>query len=306
MSRRGTFRSAVAAFDTHQCIDSAGSLTFFSVLSIFPAMLAILSLFGTFGWRHEATSALLSIIGDVAPVSVATAIRGPVVQVTGSAAVGVAFFAGIVLAIWTASGYVSAFARAMNRIHGLTEQRPYWKRKPIQVLITVVAMALILIVVVVIVFTGPVMDALGEVFGISATAAIAWSIVKWPILAAAVVVMIALLYSSTPDTQRHRFRWFSAGGLVAVGLIVLASAGFGIYVAGFSRYNASYGSLAGIIIFLIWLWIANLALLFGAELDAVRAQPQPAIADSEEARDQAGGVARDEARDEARERRSEA
>lgn len=257
-------------FIDKQCIDSASSLTYFAFLSIFPAILAVLSLFGLFGWRRQATDALLSIIRDVAPPAATEAVRDAVDQVTGSSAVGFAFVGGIVVALWTASGYIGAFSRAMNRIRGVRRVPPYWRRKPVQLLITLVAVALALVVVTVIVVSGPVLDAVGNALGVSAATKLVWSIVKWPMLAVAVVLMIVLLYYATPDVRERRLRWFSPGAVLALALIVVASGGFGVYVANFSHYNQSYGSVAGIVFFLVWMWLANLALLFGAEFDMER------------------------------------
>lgn len=270
-------RRAMRGFIDKQCIDSASSLTYFAFLSIFPAILAMLSLFGLFGWRRQATDALLSIIRDLAPPAATEAVRDAVDQVTGSSAVGFAFVGGIVVALWTASGYIGAFSRAMNRIRGVRHVPPYWRRKPVQLLITLVAVALMLVVVTVLVVSGPVLDAVGNALGVSAAAKLAWSVVKWPVLAAAIVLMIVLLYYATPDVRERRFRWFSPGALLALALIVVASGGFGIYVANFSHYNQSYGSVAGIVFFLVWMWLANLALLFGAEFDMERERTVRAI-----------------------------
>ena len=261
-------RRTIREFGLDQCIDSAGSLTYFGILSGFPALLAVFSLLGVVGQRKQATEAVMSIVKDVAPGSAASIVRGPIEQFASSPVAGFALIFGIVLAIWSASGYVGAFARAMNRIYEIDEGRPFWKRKPQQLLITLVVILLVLIMVVVLIVSGPVTDALGNALGAGAVVETVWSIAKWPLLAVAFVLMIALLYYATPNVQQPRFRWVTIGGVTALVLIVLASLGFGIYVANFSHYNKSYGSLAGIIIFLIWLWITNLALLFGAELDA--------------------------------------
>jgi membrane protein len=261
-------RRTLREFALDQCIDSAGSLTYFGVLSLFPAMLAIFSLLGVLGQRKQAAAAVLNLVKQVAPGSAAGALRAPIEQFANSPGAGVALISGIVLAIWSASGYVSAFSRAMNRIYEVDEGRPYWKRKPVQLLVTVVVIVLVLVIAIGLIVSGPVTHAVGAALGLGATASLLWSILKWPLLAIAMIVMIAILYHATPNVKQPRFRWISLGGVVALTLIVAASFGFGLYVANFSHYNKSYGSLAGIIIFLIWLWIANLALLFGAEFDA--------------------------------------
>ena len=175
---------------------------------------------------------------------------------------------GSLLAIWSASGYVGAFSRAMNRIYEIEEGRPFWKLKPAQILITLIGVALIVVALVILVVSGPVADAVGSALGLGEVATTAWEIAKWPVLAAIVVLMVAILYYATPNAKQPKFRWISLGSLLAILVLVVASVAFGLYVANFSNYDRTYGSLAGVIIFLLWLWIANIALLFGAEFDA--------------------------------------
>ena len=255
-------------FTLDQCIDSAGSLTYFGILSLFPALLAAFSLLGVVGAQKQATQAVLHLVSQVAPGSTASVVRGPVEQFAHSPAAGFALISGIVVAIWTASGYIGAFSRAMNRVYDLDEGRPYWKRKPGQLLITLIIIVLVIVVVLLLSITGSVTTALGRDLHVGATATVLWSILKWPVLAAAAILIVAILYFATPNAKQPKFRWLSLGSTIALALIIVASVGFGFYVANFSHYNKSYGSLAGIIIFFIWVWITNLALLFGAEFDA--------------------------------------
>ncbi|MEL4317562.1 YihY/virulence factor BrkB family protein [Leifsonia sp. YIM 134122] len=261
-------KKTLREFTSDQCFDIAASLTYYAVLSIFPALLALTSLLGVFGQGQKAIDELLGIVSEVAPGSTVDVIREPLEQFASSPAAGFALVTGIVLAIWSASGYVGAFSRAMNRIYEIEEGRPFWKLRPMQLLVTIVAIVLILIMAVVLVLSGPVLDAVGDAIGLGAALKLAWSIVKWPILALAVILIIAVLYYATPNAKQPKFRWMSIGAAVALVILVLASVGFGLYVANFSNYDRTYGSFAGIIVFLLWLWIANLALLFGAELDA--------------------------------------
>ena len=176
--------------------------------------------------------------------------------------------AGLVIALWSASGYVGAFGRAMNRIYEIEEGRPFWKLRPVQLGVTVVAVVLVAVVAVILVVSGPVTDAIGQALGLGEAVRVVWEIAKWPILAIIVIVIIALLYHATPNAKQPKFRWISLGALLAILVLVIASAGFALYVANFSNYDRTYGSLAGAIVFLLWLWIANNALLFGAEFDA--------------------------------------
>lgn len=175
---------------------------------------------------------------------------------------------GILLAIWSASGYVGAFSRAMNRIYEIEEGRPFWKLKPAQLLVTVITIVLLVIAAIILVVSGDVTKAIGDALGIGDVPQTIWSIAKWPLLIFIVVLVVAILYYATPNAKQPKFRWISMGALLAIIVLALATAAFGFYVGNFSNYDRTYGSLAGVIIFLLWLWIANLALLFGAEFDA--------------------------------------
>jgi len=261
-------RKTAREFTADQCTDLAAALTYYAVLSIFPAMIAIISLLGVVGQGERSTDTVLSLINQVAPGGTADVLRGPLEQFSSSPAAGFALVFGILLAIWSASGYVGAFSRAMNRIYEIEEGRPFWKLRPVQLGVTIVSILLILIMVVILIVSGPVTDAVGSALGLGETVQIVWSIVKWPILALAAVLIIAILYYATPNAKQPKFRWISMGALVALVTLVIASFLFGLYVTNFSNYDRTYGSLAGVVIFLLWLWIANLALLFGGEFDA--------------------------------------
>ena len=238
------------------------------MLSIFPGLVAIFSLLGVFGQGKAASDAVLDIVEQVAPGDTADTIRGPIEQMSTSPAAGFALVFGILLAIWSASGYVGAFSRAMNRIYEIDEGRPFWKLKPAQLLVTVITIVLLVVAAIILIVSGPVTEALGDALGIGDVPQTIWSIAKWPLLAFIVVLIVAILYYATPNAKQPKFRWISIGALLAIVVLGLATLAFGFYVANFSNYDRTYGSLAGIIIFLLWLWIANLALLFGAEFDA--------------------------------------
>jgi membrane protein len=261
-------RKTIREFSADQCTDIAASLTYYAVLSLFPALIALISLLGVFGQGEESTDALLGVVDEVAPGGTADVLRGPIEQFSSSPAAGFALVFGIVLAIWSASGYVGAFSRAMNRIYEIEEGRPFWKLRPMQLMVTIISILLILVMLVILVVSGPVTEAVGSALGLGETVQVVWSIAKWPVLALAAVLIIAILYYATPNAKQPKFRWISMGALVALITLVVASFLFGLYVTNFSNYDRTYGSLAGIVIFLLWLWIANLALLFGAEFDA--------------------------------------
>ncbi|TFD87830.1 YihY/virulence factor BrkB family protein [Cryobacterium serini] len=262
------FKRTFSEFGTDQCTDIAATLTYYAVLSLFPMLIALVSLLGVFGQGRQSADTLLTILASVAPGDALDVIRGPIEQFSTAPSAGFALVAGIAVAIWSASGYVGAFSRAMNRIYEIDEGRSFLKLKPTQLLVTIIAIALLLIVVLILAISGPITDAVGAALGLGQTVQLAWSIAKWPVLAATVVLLIAVLYYFTPNVRQPKFRWLSLGAMVALVAIVVASLGFGFYVTTFSNYAKTYGSLAGIVIFLLWLWLTNLALLFGAEFDA--------------------------------------
>ena len=261
---RRTFRE----FSTDKCTDIAASLTYYGILSIFPAILALVSLLGVVGQGRKATDALLGILNSVAPGSTAKLLRGPIENAVNSPASGWALVFGIVLAIWSASGYIGAFSRAMNRIYEIDEGRPFWKLKPQQLLVTVIALVLVAVVALILVVSGPVTRAIGDALGLGSLPRTVWEIAKWPLLLIVVVAIIAILYYATPNAKQPKFRWISMGALIAILVMGIATLLFGLYIATFANYARTYGSLAGVIVFLLWVWIANLALLFGAEFDA--------------------------------------
>ena len=195
-------------------------------------------------------------------------LSGPIDQIVNAQGAGLAFVVGLAGAIWSASGYVGAFGRAMNRVYQIDEGRPIWKLRPLVILITVGLVVMAALVLLGLVISGPVARAIGDVVGLGETSVSVWNIVKWPVMLGIVIVMVAVLYYATPNVRQPKFRWVSVGAAVAILVWVLASIAFGFYVSNFSSYNKTYGSLAGIIVFLLWLWITNLALLFGAEVDA--------------------------------------
>ena len=238
------------------------------MLSVFPAILALVSLLGLFGQGESTTTALLDIVRQLGQGEVATQLQGPIDQIVMARGAGLAFVVGLVGAIWSASGYVGAFGRAMNRVYQVDEGRPIWKLRPVVVLLTIGLVIMAALVLVGLVVSGPVATAIGDAVGLGDASRTAWEIAKWPVMLGIVVVMVAVLYYATPNVRQPKFRWVSVGATVAILVWVLASVAFGFYVSNFSSYNKTYGSLAGIVVFLLWLWITNLALLFGAEIDA--------------------------------------
>ena len=262
------FKRTVAEFGKDKCTDLAAGLTYFAVLAIFPGILALLSLLGLFGQAQATTDAVMGVVGELAPPQALETIRGPIENLASNQAAGLTFVIGLLGAIWSASGYVTAFSRAMNRVYEVEEGRPFIKLRPQMLLVTVVVLVLIVIMGLLLVLTGPVAQAVGDAIGIGSTAVTIWDIAKWPVMVFFAVLMIATLYYGTPNIQQPKFRWMSMGGFIALLVLAVTTAGFSLYVANSDSYQATYGAIAGVIILLLWIWLANLSLLFGAEFDA--------------------------------------
>ena len=267
-SFRYALRKTLREFQQDQCTDLAAALTYYAVLAVFPAVLAVVSLLGVFGQGQRTTDAMLDIAGDLVPASIVDTLRSTIQQLVEAPSAGIALLIGIATAVWSASGYIGAFGRAMNRIMEIDEGRPVWKLRPTQLLLTMTALVMVAVVGFMLAISGPVAEAVGNAIGVGTTAVTVWNVGRWPLILLFVVAAVAILYYATPNVQQPKFRWLSVGAALAIVIWVVASIGFGIYVANFSNYNRTYGTLAGVVIFLLWLWITNLALLFGAELDA--------------------------------------
>src|SRR5829696_584145 len=261
-------RKTAREFQHDQCTDLAAALTYYAVLSLFPAVLVVVSLFGVFGQGRRTTDAVLDIVSDLAPPSAVDTLRPTIQQLVDSPSAGFTLVLGILTALWSASGYVGAFGRAMNRIYEVGEGRPVWKLRPLQLVLTLAGLIMVAAVGFMLAVSGPVAEAIGNAIGVGEVALTLWNVLRWPVILLLVVVAVAVLYYATPNVQQPKFRWISVGAALAIVVWILASVGFGIYVANFGSYNKTYGALAGVIVFLLWLWITNLALLFGAELDA--------------------------------------
>ncbi|GAA2365907.1 hypothetical protein Cme02nite_30850 [Catellatospora methionotrophica] len=257
----------VKEFDTDSLQVWAAALTYYGVLSLFPGILVLAAAVGLFDDRL-----VDSVLDDVTPI-MPTAVREVFtaaldnVQANDSKA-GIAAIIGLAVAMWSASGYVDAFMQASNAIYDVPEGRPLWKRLPIRLAVTLATGVLLVASVLIVVVSGRLAEALGGALGLSGPVVTAWQIFKWPVLIVLIALLFAILYWASPNARQGGFRWISPGGLVAVVLWIAASAGFGYYAANFGSYAETYGSLGGIIVFLVWLWISNLAILFGAELDA--------------------------------------
>jgi membrane protein len=254
-------------FQKDNLTDWAAALTYYGILSIFPALIVLVSILGLIG--DSATDPLLENLGEVAPGPAQEIFTNAIENLQGSqGAAGVFFVIGILGAVWAASGYVAAFMRASNAIYGMEEGRPIWKTLPVRVGLTVLLMVLTSISAVAVTVTGGLAKEAGNLLGLGDTAVTVWGIAKWPVLLLLVSFMFAVLYWAAPNVKQPGFRWISPGGILAVIGWVIASAAFAFYVANFGSYNKTYGALAGPIVFLVWLWISNIMILLGAEFNA--------------------------------------
>jgi membrane protein len=261
-------KRTIREFGRDKCTTLAAALTYYAVLAIFPALLALISLIGLFGEAEETTQLILQIIESAGSESTAETLRDPIEQLASAPGAGFAFVIGLLGAIWTASGYVNAFSQAMNRIYEVDEGRPFWKLRPVVLVITVVLLVIAVLIVLLLIVSGPIAEAIGGAIGLGEVALTVWNIAKWPVIALLAIVMVAILYWGTPNVKQPKFRWMTLGAFIALLVMAIATVAFFFYVANFSNYQRTYGSIAGVIIMLLWLWLMNLSLLFGAEFDA--------------------------------------
>ena len=261
-------RKTIREFSDDQCTDLAAALTYYAVLSLFPALVVVMSLLGVLGQGERTADAILQIVDDVSPGAAVDVLRGPIEHLVNAPSAGVTLVAGILGALWSASGFVGAFGRAMNRIYEVEEGRPMWKLRAQQLLLTLVGLLVAAAVALLLALSGPVAEAVGGYLGVGETGLTIWNVARWPALLALVIVGVAVLYYLSPNVRQPKFRWISVGAAVAILTWVVASLGFGFYVANFGNYDKTFGTLAGVIVFLLWVWLTNLALLFGAEIDA--------------------------------------
>jgi membrane protein len=266
-----TLKRTFTEFKEDELTDRAAALTYYGVLSIFPALIALVSIVGLVFDPARITKALTDVVSSIGPASAVETFKGPIETLTQSSrTAGIMLIVGIAAALWTASGYVGAFMRASNVIYEVEEGRSIVKLRPLQMLVTLLLVLLLALVLVAVVLTGPLADAVGSAVGLGSAAVTAWDIAKWPVLLAVVVVMIALLYYASPNAKLRGVKSIVPGAALAVVVWLIASAGFAFYVANFGSYDKTYGALGGVVIFLVWVWLTNVAILLGAELNAER------------------------------------
>jgi membrane protein len=264
-----TLKRTVREFREDKLNHWAAALTYYTVLSLFPALLVMVSFVGLVADPARVTKVLTDTVSELGPATATKTFQGPIESITSNrGAAGVVFVVGVVAALWSASGYVGAFSEACNSIYEVEEGRPFWKLKPLQLLVTFVLILLVACVALALVLSGPIVGALGSALGISDTALTAWRLAKWPAMVVLVLVIFGVLYYSAPNARLSGIRWVTGGAVVALVAWVLASVAFALYVSHFGSYNKTYGTLGGVVVFLLWLWITNLAILLGAEFNA--------------------------------------
>jgi membrane protein len=261
-------RDAVKAFRDRDLADNAAALTYYSVLSLFPFLIVLVALLGVLG-SEESIDGLLRIVEDLGSDSAVETLRPPIENIVeSSSGAGLALALGVAGGLWSASGYVGAFMRASNEVYGVEEDRPFYKLRPLQLLMTLVLTVIVALVLIALLLTGPLVEAIGAELGVGDTAVTIFSIVKWPAICAIVVLVVGLLYRFSPNARHAGLRWILPGSMLATVLWLLASAGFSLYVANFGSYSSTYGSLAGAIVALVWFWLTNVAIILGAQFAA--------------------------------------
>jgi membrane protein len=263
----GVLKRTFAEFKEDNVTDWAAALTYYGILSVFPALIALVSILGLIG--GAAIDPLVKNLDTFAPGPARQIVENALHGLSGSrGGASILFVVGLAAAIWSAAGYIGAFIRASNAIWDVEEGRPIWKTVPLRLGITIVMLVLLTVTAIAVTVTGPVAHKAGDVLGVGSAAVTAWDIAKWPVLLLIVGGMFSILYYAAPNVKQLGFRWVTPGGILAVVVWLIVSGLFGLYVGNFGSYNKTYGSLGAIVIFLVWLWLTNIAILFGAELNA--------------------------------------
>ncbi|MEV4478201.1 YihY/virulence factor BrkB family protein [Micromonospora coxensis] len=268
---RGALVRSGRNFVKDNCADWAAALTYYGVLALFPSTVVVVALVGLVSDGERTVDTVLDLARDIGAGAVVgnegfvSVVRTVVDQQSG-AKVLLSF--GLLGALWSASGFIGAFTRASNAIYGVEEGRPFWRLRPMQIGLAGISLVLLAVVALGLIVSGPVTDAVGDLVGAGGLARTVWSVVKWPVLALMTMTLLSLLFWIAPNVRQPRFRWLTPGGAVALLAWVLASFGFGLYVANFGSYDVTYGSLGAVIAFLVWLYLSNCALMFGVQINA--------------------------------------
>jgi membrane protein len=264
-----TLKRTFREFQDDNVTDWAAALTYYAVLALFPALIALVAIVGLVADPVTITNTLTKLVSRIGPASAVDTFKGPIRQITANrSTAGIALVISLATSLWAASGYIGAFMRASNTIYEVEEGRPFWRLRPLQVVVTLVMVLLVAVTVLALVVTGPLASGVGDAVGVGSTAVTIWDIAKWPVLIVVVLGMFGFLYHVSPNVRLPKFKWVTPGSVLALVTWGVASAVFAFYVANFGSYNKTYGTLAGAVVFLVWLWITNIAILLGAELNA--------------------------------------
>ena len=265
----GTLKRTIAEFRADKLNHWGAALTYYAVLSMFPAILVLVSLVGLFADPARVTKVLTDTVSQLGPDTAAQTFSGPITSITSNrGTAGVLFVVGVVSALWAASGYVSAFAEASNTIYEVEEGRPFWKLKPLQLLVTFAIIMMGAAVALALVLSGPIVGALGGALGVSDTVLTLWRYAKWPMMLLLVLAIFGVLYYTSPNARVTGVRWVTGGAVLALAAWIVASIGLALYAGNFGSYDKTYGTLGGVVVFLVWLWVTNMAILLGAEFNA--------------------------------------
>lgn len=267
-SWRFVVRSVVRRFVTDQCPDKAAALTFYAILTVIPAAMVIVSLVSLLGPDSEVLRLVVGVVSALASEAASDILRDVIDELAGSSIAWIALLGGVALTFWSGSRYVAAFSRAMNGIYRAEEGRRLWWMRVTHLAIALVLLVAVTTAVLVIGLSDRVVAAIGERLGWGDAALVAWVIVRWPLLVIVSVAALAVLSYFSSNVRHPRLRWMTFGASSTLLVLLLASLLFSFYTSNVAQYERIYGSLAGIIVFLLWLWIANLALLGGVEFDA--------------------------------------
>jgi membrane protein len=270
-----TLKRTVAEFRDDNLTDWAAALTYYGLLSLFPMLIALVSIVGLFADPRSTTQTVTDIVTRIGPQSGAQTFSGPIHSITSNrGSAGVLFAVGVATSLWSASGYIGIFIRASNVIYETEEGRSFWKLRPLQLAVTLAMVIMVAAVLLALLLTGPVVRAVADPIGVGNSAVTVWNIAKWPVLVALFVLMIDLLYYASPNAKLRGFAWLTPGAVLALVLWAAASIGFALFVANFGSYDKTYGTLGGVVVLLVWMWITNVAILLGHELNAERERSQ--------------------------------
>jgi membrane protein len=266
-----TLKRTFTEFSEDNMTDWAAALTYYGLLSLFPALIALVSIIGLVADPATITKNVTQIVSQLGPASAAQTFAGPIKSITANkSAAGILLIVSLATALWSASGYVGAFMRASNIIYETPEGRPIWKLRPLQMLVTLVMILLMAVIALALVLSGPLVKIVADPLSVGKTAQDVWNYGKWPVLVLLVITMFSVLYYAAPNVKLRGFRWVTPGVVLSLVVWLVASLLFAFYVANFGSYDKTYGTLGGFVVFLMWMWITNVALLLGMELNSER------------------------------------